>query len=378
MQKEPRSKKKGAKMGLISSKVERINQDVMAIPMLNLSVGSGGALGARQSDTLPTSFAGDYVPIAVHYVDLHAYVYMIKQNGGIPIRSVALIESVVFQKERLHYHPDFFARSTTPSENPEPPRLKGGLVPPNSPVVSLVFRPFPSETVDIRFARVVSESKLSDVAQRMNVGVAAWNCGTLPTIAIDGTTLTITQKNGKDWRPGPLPRGPTLPPKALVTQQELGANMILLLSVNTSPWVGMQQGATGELSFAGEYLPISIAASVSAVTIVMMKRNGRTPVRETAMGDIRTAGGDRTLYHPDFYLAPSGKGAPTPIPGKRQASAPVVTIVRGLTPNATIKFGRVKSDAGTVPVAEATAPLDGRGFPVKIEWLQFTATLIRA
>jgi hypothetical protein len=182
--------------------------------MLSLSVGSGGVLGMRQSDTSPLAFAGEYVPIAVLYVDSHVYIHMIKQNGTSKfIRPVHLTKSV-FPEGRMLLHEDFFEPSTVNSSSE--PRLQANMIPPGSPVVSLLFRPFPNDKVEIRFARVVSEKQLSDRSERI-VSSADWSAHRLPTVELDGTTLTITQKTSRDWRQvGPLlPPKPPLPPKPL-------------------------------------------------------------------------------------------------------------------------------------------------------------------
>jgi hypothetical protein len=108
----------------------------------------------------------------------------------------------------------------------------------------------------------------------------------------------------------------------------------------------------------------------------MVKRAG---VRETAMVEVGSPE-QRTVYHPDFFDPPliGGKGAePRQKPGVIRGGAPVVTIVRDLTPNAPsiVRFARVKSDTDTekVPVTQATS----RGeFMIVIDGMQLTVKSI--
>jgi hypothetical protein len=347
-------------MGLISSKVERINQKVMAVPMLNLSVGSGGALGARQSDTSPASFAGDYVPIAVFYVESHAYVHMIKQNGLSRFIHPASLRESVFSGGRMLWHPDFF----TPPIGTSEPRLKAKIVPPQSPVVSLLFRPFPNNTVEIRLARAISEQDLSGRTAH-TVSAAEWSAGTSPTVEVEGMKHTVTQKPSADWKQIQPPS-----PEPPLSTYEIGASTMLRVSLNLGPGTGMQQGATGEFAFAGEYVPIEISSNNAAQTAIMIKR---ADVREAAM-----RGSPGSLYHPDFFFPPllGGKGGPKQIPGKLKPSAPVVTIVRPLASNAGAEFtfSRVKSDTAKTQSAKVTTR--GRSYNVEIEGIPFSVTLI--
>lgn len=352
---------------------------VMAVPMLTLSVGSGGSLGMRQSDTSALAFAGAYVPIAVYSTDLHVYIFMIKQNGAEPIPNVPLEDSAVFQKDRLQWHPKFFE---PPSGN-SAPRLRKNAVPQNHPVVSVLLRPFPSETVEIRFHRVVNETKLTDIT-KLIVSSAAWNCGKLPTVDIDRATLTITQRNSTEWADvQPPPRPPYIRPfetlRPVATHEELGARRMLRLSVDRSS-PSSRMGAfrrPAGYAFAGDYVPIVITAEEKGVSMVMVNRAGSKPVRETAMSESGPPE-RRTLFHPDFYVAPvpGGPAGPRPIPGALQANAPIVSIVRSGDHNELVRFGRVRGNLNaTAPVAEVSA--SGPQFAIELDGLQLTGTWVR-
>ena len=134
---------------------------------------------------------------------------------------------------------------------------------------------------------------------------------------------------------------------------------------------------TGEFDFGGDYVPIAIFTDNVAIRIDMIKRHGRTPVRDTPMSEFRSPD-LRMVYHPDFFLPPAlGDAKPRLKPGLIPARAPVVTIEKkDLAPNtpAGFRFSRAKSDTQGDPIAQFTTRAPS--FTIKIESTQFNVTSV--
>ena len=338
------------------------------------------------------TFEGQYLPI--HYIasvpptnDKGSFTFMMVKQGGTSGYIASNMKPFPSPAgSNIVCNPEFFVSGTSP------PLPIPGKVPQGSPMVQVTIEvkmvnSRVTSTVTVIAATSTTPLLLSQPVATWRLDAAGWTTAGITTREAEtfsnepygqGAKFALRQ-NFQDLRDltsvGPKPA----PARPLLTHEELGSKTVLRLSL-AAQGLGMQQNATGEFAFGGEYAPIAIFASALEVTTVMIKRAGGTPVRETAMIEHALSAKQRMLYHPDFFYPPvvGGKASPREIPGLIRARAPVVSIVRNLTPNAqsVIRFGRNKSGQ-IVPVTELAVPAIARSFTIKIEWLQLTGTWIR-
>ena len=331
-------------------------------------------------------FEGRFVPIyhsaSVRQDGGASVIFMLVKQDGTSGRVSSNLKHFPSPKDSITVcNPDFFVEGSTP------PQPKGNKVPKGSPMVKV--RMEVKKANGAVTAEVIVDAATSITPLLLSRPVVSWRFDAAGWAAAvrEATALTYEQngrpatfwlrqffKDYSDLRNSGKEQPPSKP---MLTHEQLGSRSMLRLALS-GPGLGMQQGATGEFTFVGEYVPISIFASALKVTTVMIKRNGLTPVRDTPMIEHALSGG-RMLYHPDFFYPPvvGGNATPREKPVIR-ARAPVVSIVRNLTQNAqsVLSFGRFQSGQ-IVPVTALAVPAIARTFTIKIEWLHFTGAWIR-
>ena len=323
-------------------------------------------------------FEGRYVPIyhsaSVRQDGGGSMIFMLVKQDGTSGRVSSYLKHFPSPKDSITVcNPDFFVEGSTP------PQPKGNKVPQGSPMVKVTMEVKEvngavNATVTVDAATSITPLLLSRPVVSWRFDAAGW------TAAVREATALSFEPNGRpatfwlrqDFKEYRDLRDSGRPPQPLLTHEQLGSKSMLRLSL-AGPGLGIQQGATGEFTFVGEYVPISIFANALEVTTVMIKRNG---VRDTPMSEFGPPD-QRVVYHPDFFYPPvvGGNARPREIPGLIGARAPVVSIVRNLTPNAqsVISFGRGK----IVPKDVIAVPAIARTFTIKIEWLQLTGAWIQ-
>lgn len=341
-------------------------------------------------NSLLKRFEGQYLPI--HYIasvpptnEKGSFTFMMVQQGGASGYIASNMQPFPSPAgSKIACNPEFFFSGTSP------PQPIPGKVPQGSPMVKVTIEvkmvnSRVTSTVTVIAAPSITSLTLSKPVATWTLDAAGWTTAGITTR--EAETFSNEQyhwqpkakfalrQDFQDLRdltnvgPKPAPAGPKF------THEELGSRTMLSLSL-AGPGLGMQQGATGEFAFAGEYVPIAIFASALVVQRLMIKRNGRMPVRDAPMNEIGTPDG-RVVYHPDFFLPPMLGGNATPRQKPLPPGSPLVTIDQELTLNtpAVFRFFRVKFDTGRFQVAHA-APRE-QNFAIAIEKIQFNVGIIQ-
>lgn len=337
------------------------------------------------------TFEGQYLPI--HYIasvptnDKGSFTFMMVQQGG---RSGNISSNMKpFPSpagSNIVCNPEFFVSGTSP------PQPIPGKVPQGSPMVKVTIE---VEIVNSRVtSRVTVIAAPSITSLTLSKPVATWVLDAAGWTTAGITTSEAETLSNEEYYWMPKAKfslrqnfhdlrdlrtlGPKAPEKASrpsLTHEELGSKTLLRLSL-AGPGLGMQQNATGEFAFGGEYVPIAIFTNNFVSQRVMIKRNGRTPVRDAPMSEFGPPD-QRVVYHPDFFFPPmlGGNATPRQKPGLIPARSPLVTIDQELTPNtpAVFRFARVKSDTERVQVAQGTAREPN--FAIAIESIKFNVSL---
>ena len=335
-------------------------------------------------NTFLKEFEGQYLPI--HYLasvptnDKGSFTFMLVKQGGRSGNISSNMKPVPSPAgSKVVCNPEFFYNGTSPIP---------GKVPQRSPMVKV--------TIEVAIVNSRMTSKVTVIAApsitslTLSKPVATWVLDAAGWTTAGITTSEAETLSNEEYYWMPKAKfsfrqdfhdlrdlrtlGPKVPEKAsrpLLTHEELGSKKLLRLSL-AGPGLGMQQNATGEFAFAGEYVPIAIFTNNFVFQRVMIKRNG---VRDTPMSEFGPPD-QRVVYHPDFFFPPMLGGTATPRqkPGLIPARSPLVTIDQELTPNtpAVFRFARVKSDTAKVQVAQGTAREPN--FAIAIESINFNVS----
>lgn len=333
-------------------------------------------------------FEGQYLPI--HYIasvphtnDKGSFTFMMVQQGGASGYIASNMQPFPSPAgSNIVCNPDFFVSGTSP------PQPIPGKVPEGSPMVKV--------TIEVKMANSRVTSRVTVIAAQSITSLTLSNPVATWTLDAAGwTTASITTREAEtfsnevlNWQPKArfalrqdfqdlrdlTNLGPKVPEEAsrpLLTHEELGSRTMLSLSL---PGLGMHQGATGVFDFAGEYVPIAITTNNFVSQRVMIKRNGRTPVRDTPLSEFGTPD-QRMVYHPDFFFPPMLGGNAKPRQKPLPPGSPLVTIDQDLTPNtpAVFRFFRVKFDTEKAQVALGTSREPN--FAIAIEKIQFNVSI---